>query len=88
MLDYAKYHNKVCEIELCDSGLQDAVGFISEITKEGLTVQSVNEFGEQDGEAILFLSDITALSFGSDDTEKIEILYREKEKRKNEPTCL
>lgn len=88
MLDYAKYHNKVCEIELCDSGLQDAVGFISEITKEGLTVQSVNEFGEQDGESILFLSDITALSFGSDDTEKIEILYREKEKRKNEPTCL
>ena len=80
ILDYAKRQNKVCEIELCNSGLQDVVGFISEITGENLTVQSVDEYGEQDGEATLFLSDITALSFGSNDTEKIEILYRAKVK--------
>ena len=80
MLDYAKCQNKICEIELCNSGLQDVVGFISEITEENLTVQSVDEYGEQDGEATLFLSDITALSFGSKDTEKIEILYRAKVK--------
>ena len=80
MLDYAKRQNKICEIELCNSGLQDVVGFISEITEENLTVQSVDEYGEQDGEATLFLSDITALSFGSKDTEKIEILYSAKVK--------
>ena len=80
MLDYAKRQNKVCEIELCNSGLQDVVGFICEITRENLTVQSVDEYGEQDGEATLLLSDITTLSFGSNDTEKIEILYRAKVK--------
>jgi len=83
ILSYAKTHDKICSFELCESELDDMVGFVGEYNDGVVKIQSVKECGDPDGEAFIVIENISRISCDTQDEKKIEFLYRHKEKNDN-----
>ncbi len=81
ILEFAKSHNKICTIELCNSDRDDVVGFIEEYSETTITIKSIKKDGIYDGEAIINVEQIIDLSYGREEHQKIEILYNLKNKK-------
>lgn len=75
---YIKDNNKLCSIELCNSNLNDAIGFISYINQEDsiIKIKLVDENGEENGESSIDIEMISCITVDSLDEKKIESLYR------------
>lgn len=72
---YAFENKKVVSIEMNDSGRSDVVGIITNVTFDYVHINLLTEYGEPDGEGIIFLSDITQLICDSEDERKILLLH-------------
>ncbi|MDR2091337.1 MAG: hypothetical protein LBP62_06820 [Clostridiales bacterium] len=76
LLRFAIENEKICAIELNDSGCEDCVGYINEAEDDTVHVALVGEHGEPDGEAFIDIDRISAVCCDSVDQRKIEILNR------------
>lgn len=72
---YAFENKKVVSIEMNDSGRSDVIGIITNVTFDYVHINLLTEYGEPDGEGIIFLSDITQLICDSEDERKILLLH-------------
>lgn len=72
---YAFENKKVVSIELNDSGRSDVIGIITNVTFDCVNFDLLTEYGEPDGEGIIYLSDITQLVCDSEDERKVLLLH-------------
>ena len=79
MLNFASEHNYVVAIELNASGYQDCIGYVKSVdTKsddKSCIISLLDEYGENDGEAVLLIDDITELSVNTEDEIRLKILH-------------
>ena len=76
LIDYAQKHKKVCEFELCESDNKDIIGFVKSYKDGLLTVQTLTETGDEDGESCIPMEAIDVIVCNSVDENKIEILHK------------
>lgn len=72
LLKYAYENDFVCEIQLINSGLNDVVGKIFEFDEMLVKVEKYTEYGENDGEAIFDINNITRLSCDSEESQTLK----------------
>jgi hypothetical protein len=75
-IDYIVENKKICSIELCNSGICDAVGFISKITNGIIELVVIDQYGRRDGVQTITLADISHISCDSTDDIKTETLFK------------
>lgn len=77
-INMIKDNHRICTIELCDSDLNDIIGYIINIDNNYKNIEMIiiNYNGEEDGDAIVDISMISYISFDSLDDKKIEILSK------------
>ena len=63
-------NHKIVSIELLESGNTDIVGIVDSMRGELVSIQQINEYGEDDGKVFIKINTITQLSLESED-EKI-----------------
>ena len=76
LLTYAMKHKKIVSIELLHSGFTDILGNVVEIKGQRLFLNTINEIGESNGEAVALLEDITHLSCDGSEEMKIALLQK------------
>lgn len=77
ILEFIKSRNLICSIELYDSQIEDAVGFISRIFNDGIIeIKGVNSAGKFDGECILKLDCISCISVYTLDNIRLEKIIK------------
>lgn len=78
LLDYIDKNKKLCTIELCDSNINDVVGFLNKIDLNGATIElnNINDDGEKDGISIVNLNMISSITVDSLDDKKLYDLTR------------
>lgn len=71
-------NKRICEIELCDSNLADATGYVKnvDVKENKIELLLVDEFGHNDGETIIDMQMISHISYDSTDTIRLEILNK------------
>ena len=76
VLKHIKDKNKICTIELCNSNMNDVVGYISLVDTKASIVKLiiVDENGKRDGEAIIDINMISCITTDSLDEQKIQLL--------------
>lgn len=84
LLEYAKEKNLVVSIELLESGYDNVVGLIYELTQNDCSILQLTEYGELDGVSKINLCDISQISCDTEDEVKIKILYNLKNSIKEE----
>jgi hypothetical protein len=75
LLTYAYETKKVVSIELFESDNSDAVGFVNQINDKYCTISLLSDYGENDGETIFKIEDISHLSCDSDDEYVLKQLH-------------
>lgn len=75
ILTYALQNQLVVAIELLNSGCDDCTGFISSLDDEQCTIWKLNQYGKQNGTAIIEMNDITKINVDSEDEQDLKILY-------------
>lgn len=75
LLKYIKKNKMVCSIELLNSDLIDATGFVNCIEKEYIIINSVTESGDLDGNIIITIDKIERVWCDSDNDRTIQWLY-------------
>lgn len=79
MLNFASERNYIVAIELNDGGYQDCIGYVKSVETESddksCTISLIDEYGENDGEAVLLIDDITELSVNTEDEIRLKILH-------------
>ena len=83
-LSYAKEKGLILSIELLDSGYTDITGYIESVDNDLCAIKEVDEYGCYDGISYIALSDITQITFLSEDEKRITRLF---EKRKADGNC-
>ena len=68
--------HKICTIELCNSELQDIVGFIEDTESSCIKIKLITERGKDDGFTFVPVDKITQISIDSLDEQKIFTLYK------------
>lgn len=74
LLNYAYEKKAPVALELLKSGIHDVVGVILQIEDDWLSVQQLDEYGEDDGKTYVNLEAITRVFYGSEELENLEIL--------------
>lgn len=74
LLRFAEKHGKIVSIQLLNSGFTDAVGFVKKADPETVVLQSVDEYGDPDGETVLDTACITAVSCDDEEEQALMIL--------------
>lgn len=72
----SKNNNKIVSLELNDSGFDDIVGIVSNVTDSVCEITQIDFYGNLDGKAFVSLSNISQISFDSK-TEQILQQLRE-----------
>lgn len=72
--------HKICTIELCNSELQDIVGFIEDTESSCIKIKLITERGKDDGFTFVPVDKITQISIDSLDEQKIFTLYKLQQK--------
>ena len=62
LFEFARANNKICNIQLCDSELEDAVGFIDSIDEINVNIKMIQKNGRCDGNSIIQLQRISLQS--------------------------
>lgn len=75
LLQVAQKKGKIVSIEIRDSGYDDVVGFIKSLTSNLCIVKKINEYGMEDGKAIMEIQNITQVSYESESEIIIEKLF-------------
>lgn len=75
LLSLALETKKIVSLELCESGCYDITGFVEESDEERCKIHLVDEYGENDGFSYILLSDITWISYDSEDEKRILRLW-------------
>lgn len=76
VLTEALHGKKLCTVELCGSGCDDVIGYLTEIAGEELGFAMLDEHGNSDGKTIFERGSISSIKFESEDEEKIVALFR------------
>lgn len=69
-----KQNNRICEIEVCDSRLCNAVGYIGCFNEDSINLLCVDDLGEDDGNTVVDMNAISHVTYDSTDTVRLEIL--------------
>lgn len=80
LLEYAKASGSVVSVELLDSDNWDAVGFVESL-EEGIVVRCLTREGRPDGRNAFRLEDISEISCGSEDEQKVARLAQARESK-------
>lgn len=72
LLKYAHENDFVVEVQLVNSGLNDVVGKVFSFDEEKVIVDKYTEYGEQDGQAVFNILDITRLSCDNEEERTIK----------------
>ncbi len=75
-LQLAKRNGEIVSLVLLDSDYFDVVGFIDDISDGLCTVREVDEYGFEDGITHIPLENITELSCGSEDENRVLTLWK------------
>lgn len=81
LLDFADKTGKIISIELNDSSYNDVTGYIDEYDEVHLSVRKINENGDPDGYALIFIDDITLLACDTDEEQRIDMLIKAKSRK-------
>lgn len=73
-LEFIKENNFVCSIEICNSGYNDIIGFIDSFNDVTCSVNTITEYGEDDGKSMIQIRDITLIGCDSDEEQTIKYL--------------
>lgn len=76
ILEFAKEKNKVVSIEFLESGRNDVIGYIGEVNNDRCVVHQLDEFGNDDGQVLFELSNITFVSCDNDEESVLDVLSR------------
>lgn len=76
LLIYAMEQKKVVQLELCDSGHDDAAGFVEMIDDSLCKIKQISTYGEEDGYSFVPLHNITKVYCDSEDEQKLLRLYK------------
>ena len=76
ILEFAKEKNKVVSIEFLESVRNDVIGYIGEVNNDRCVVYQLDEFGNEDGQVLFELSNITFVSCDSDEECILDVLSR------------
>lgn len=78
MLEYIKDNKRICTIELCNSNMNDVIGFVSDISQRGaiLRVKMVDADGKADGESRIDMNMVSCITTQSADERKLEFLFK------------
>lgn len=60
LLDFARENQSIVHVELCNSDLDNAIGFVSEIDDE-ILIHQITPFGEPNGSTYISLEHITSI---------------------------
>lgn len=79
MLNFASERNFIVAVELNASGYNDCTGYVKIIDTKSdeisCTISLIDEYGDNDGEAVFLLDDITELSVNTEDEIILKILH-------------
>ena len=79
MLNFANERNYIVAIELNACGYQDCIGYVKSVETESgdksCTISLIDEYGDNDGEAVLLIDDITELSVNTEDEIRLKIIH-------------
>lgn len=75
LLNHAKENNFVISIELFESGYDNVVGMIGQLSQDYCEILRLTEYGELDGVSKIKLCDISQIACDTEDEIKIKILY-------------
>jgi hypothetical protein len=73
-LEFAQLNNFIVSVQLLSSEDFDVQGYIKEIEKDLLIIETVNNYGEYDGESYLKLEDINMMTCDDEDDYCLKIL--------------
>lgn len=76
MMLIAQASRNIISIELIDSGYDDIVGFVCNIDNDMLKIEQIDEYGYDDGYSYINISDITQISYNSQDEKRIFKLWQ------------
>lgn len=75
LLSFAKGSKEIVSIELLDSGYDDIVGFVEQVSDETCVVQQINLDGKTGGYSLLYMDDISQIECESQDEIRLQKLY-------------
>ena len=73
---YAYKFKKIVSIELFNSGIDDAVGYIVSIEGNSAKIKIVDRYGEYDGEMIINIKDITDIACDTNYQKSLDLLFQ------------
>lgn len=76
ILDFAKETGVIISVELDHSGIDDVAGFVESVNDKTCELIQVNEYGEEDGESFITLSDISQICLDSSDEKRLLALFQ------------
>ena len=78
---YAYKFKKIVSIELFNSGIDDAVGYIISIEGNSAKIKMVNSYGEDDGEMIINIKDITDIACDTNYQKSLDLLFQHQDQK-------
>jgi hypothetical protein len=72
---YAMDNRLIITFQLCDSGETDITGFILEIADNVVKIKKVDNYGNDDGESVILLEDITLLICNSNRECSLKLVF-------------
>lgn len=75
MLEIAHRERKVIRLEILESGIFDVIGIIEGIGDGVVSVLQVDEYGYEDGHAMVLSDDITTIAYCGDEERTIQRLW-------------
>lgn len=76
IMEKAQSTKRVVSIELLNSGKEDIVGFVENLTTEQYVIRQYDEYGEEDGISYIKKEDISQISFDSEDEIRLLRIIR------------
>lgn len=80
LLLIAKVNKQIVSVELLNSGIYDAIGFVHEIKNNLCIIEQVDHYGMNDGKMYFDLNDITKIVCHSNDEQTLLNLYLSRDK--------
>ncbi|MNL56261.1 hypothetical protein D3C87_1797400 [compost metagenome] len=74
MLEFIKNNNYILTIQLFESGENDIQGFVSKIGEKDLLIKKIDEYGKEDGIAIVIIDNITSIVCDSEEEIVLKML--------------
>lgn len=83
LLSEAKSGCKVVSIELCESGINDIVGFVEKVEENVFSVRQVDSYGCSDGISVARIEDISLISCDAEEERMIQYAFSKTDCQRN-----